>query len=251
MEKVEITLPFRSFAVMNQVRLVVFLVISSLILLSGCNPTGDAGSPLEYEISDADTLLPFRETGELIWDSSDFNNLYLDFWQERKDYEALTSQITSQADIRKFVSILTEIRKTLVYTEKASDTFDKITDNGVFPSELGDLYFHFGPTLPDNAFLQVFRAADCGYLWFRLENNESGTRRYHSSIFSIGTNDFENLESFLNSLPKQQEALVGKPVLYLYPEHEADVTVRLRFEGTLSVTYPAYENEWSARAYPD
>jgi hypothetical protein len=143
------------------------------------------------------------------------------------------------------------MRKTLVYTEKASDHFEKTSDNGEYPAEPGELIFHFGPTLPDNAFLQVFRAADRGYLWFRLENNESEDQRYHSSLFSISLSDFEKLESFLNGLPKHEDALAGKPVLYLYPEYESDITVKLRFDGNLSVTYPAYENGWSVRAYPD
>ena len=237
---------------MKRSRLIILLLITTLALLSGCDQTDNAGSPLDNQISDTDTLLPFREDGSLIWKASDFHYLYLDYWQERKDYEALTSQISKNADINKFVEILSGMGKSLVYTEKASDSFEKTSDNGFLPVELGDMIFHFGPTLPDNAFLQVYKAADCGYLWFRLEDRESGVvRQYHSSVFNISLSDFEKLESFLNGLEKNTEALAGKPVLYLYPEQETDINVKLHFEGTLSVTYPAYENGWVVRAYPD
>ena len=42
-----------------------------------------------------------------------------------------------------------------------------------------------------------------------------------------------------------------KPVLYLYPEVETKVDVTLEVDGTLTCTYPAYENGWSVTAAPD
>ena len=43
----------------------------------------------------------------------------------------------------------------------------------------------------------------------------------------------------------------AKPVIYLYPEEETDVTVQLDFNGTLTSTYPTYNNGWSVTAQPD
>ncbi len=42
-----------------------------------------------------------------------------------------------------------------------------------------------------------------------------------------------------------------KPVIYLYPEEETEVTVTLDFSGTLTCTYPQYENGWTVTAAPD
>ncbi len=42
-----------------------------------------------------------------------------------------------------------------------------------------------------------------------------------------------------------------KPVIYLYPEEETDVSVKLDYRGELSVTYPSYGDGWSVTAYPD
>jgi hypothetical protein len=45
---------------------------------------------------------------------------------------------------------------------------------------------------------------------------------------------------------------VAKPVIYLYPESEADVHVELELtEAELSTTYPKYNNGWDVAAYPD
>lgn len=43
----------------------------------------------------------------------------------------------------------------------------------------------------------------------------------------------------------------AKPVIYLYPEIPADVTVQLDYAGQLTCTYPKYENGWQVTAQPD
>ena len=45
--------------------------------------------------------------------------------------------------------------------------------------------------------------------------------------------------------------LSAKPVIYLYPEEETEVTVSLDFDGTLTSTYPDYGEGWTVTAAPD
>lgn len=47
------------------------------------------------------------------------------------------------------------------------------------------------------------------------------------------------------------EPLTEKTVIYLYPEQETTVSVSLDYVGTLTSTYPAYENGWTVTAEPD
>lgn len=47
------------------------------------------------------------------------------------------------------------------------------------------------------------------------------------------------------------ESKDAKPVIYLYPEEETQVEVKLDYEGELTTTYPAYENGWEVLAQPD
>ena len=49
----------------------------------------------------------------------------------------------------------------------------------------------------------------------------------------------------------QQEECDAKPVIYLYPEQETTVSVLLDYAGTLTATYPAYEDGWRVTAEPD
>ena len=43
----------------------------------------------------------------------------------------------------------------------------------------------------------------------------------------------------------------AKPVIYLYPEEEVQVSVTLNYKGELTSTYPAYEGGWTVTARPD
>ncbi|MGN0250538.1 MAG: hypothetical protein ACI4EH_04115 [Oliverpabstia sp.] len=46
-------------------------------------------------------------------------------------------------------------------------------------------------------------------------------------------------------------AVDAKPVIYLYPEQEMNVSVTLDYDGTLTCTYPEYHNGWNITACPD
>lgn len=54
--------------------------------------------------------------------------------------------------------------------------------------------------------------------------------------------------------PKEKDNnshLSAKPVIYLYPTEETEVTVKLDYNGELFVTYPEYNDGWNVTAYPD
>lgn len=42
-----------------------------------------------------------------------------------------------------------------------------------------------------------------------------------------------------------------KPVIYLYPEKQEEVSVKLDYNGDLTCTYPEYDNGWNVIANPD
>ena len=48
-----------------------------------------------------------------------------------------------------------------------------------------------------------------------------------------------------------EEQYGAKPVVYLYPEEETQVTVQLDYAGELTCTYPAYNGGWTVTASPD
>ena len=50
---------------------------------------------------------------------------------------------------------------------------------------------------------------------------------------------------------QSEEQYEAKPVIYLYPEEETLVTVKLNYVGELTCTYPAYNQGWTVTASPD
>lgn len=48
-----------------------------------------------------------------------------------------------------------------------------------------------------------------------------------------------------------EEDMDYKPVIYLYPEDITDVSVKLDYNGTLTITEPEYGDGWNVTAYPD
>ena len=51
--------------------------------------------------------------------------------------------------------------------------------------------------------------------------------------------------------PREEMVAEEKPVIYLYPETETRVTVKLDLSGELTCTYPAYDGGWVVTAAPD
>ncbi|SFQ17982.1 hypothetical protein SAMN05216343_12914 [Oscillibacter sp. PC13] len=49
----------------------------------------------------------------------------------------------------------------------------------------------------------------------------------------------------------EAEVAAAKPVIYLYPEEEMEITVHLDFDGELTCTYPSCKNGWTVTASPD
>ena len=50
---------------------------------------------------------------------------------------------------------------------------------------------------------------------------------------------------------EKQNTAVKKPVIYLYPEKEEEISIELNAIGDLTFTYPKYENGWLVTATPD
>ncbi len=61
-----------------------------------------------------------------------------------------------------------------------------------------------------------------------------------------------NLTVRLRRLPHLKDAVVArKPVIYLYPEDEIDISLSLNVRGEISFSYPAYNKGWKATVSPN
>ncbi|MEO9534222.1 MAG: hypothetical protein ABJG68_04440 [Crocinitomicaceae bacterium] len=60
-----------------------------------------------------------------------------------------------------------------------------------------------------------------------------------------------DLDSTVFVLDESQMDGLAKPIIYLYPEEETEVSVKLELAGDLTHTYPKYEDGWKVTAKPD
>jgi len=72
------------------------------------------------------------------------------------------------------------------------------------------------------------------------EMTESGTDSFELTATRVEMSDFE-----------LKEGVSYKPVIYLYPTKETEVSVTLDYNGSLTHTNPSYQNGWNVTAYPD
>mgnify|MGYP002517930655 FL=1 len=69
---------------------------------------------------------------------------------------------------------------------------------------------------------------------------QTETQRIEGTLRSVGESNFQ-----------LEEGKAYKPVIYLYPPQETEVSVRLALDGALTCTYPAYHDGWRVTARPD
>ncbi len=75
---------------------------------------------------------------------------------------------------------------------------------------------------------------------------------YENGWYDTETNHFEgDLKSIEVSTFQPDPFVAYKPVIYLYPEAETEISVKLRVDGGLTCTYPAYGDGWRVTAAPD
>lgn len=74
----------------------------------------------------------------------------------------------------------------------------------------------------------------------------------HSTAYYNG---FDKIEADMISVREGEFVLdpnmCYKPVIYLYPEAPTELEVKLRLNGELTCTYPAYDDGWNVLARPD
>ena len=52
-------------------------------------------------------------------------------------------------------------------------------------------------------------------------------------------------------LYSSSQATISKPIIYIYPQEETEVSVKVGYPDSLTCTYPKYENGWDVIASPD
>lgn len=81
------------------------------------------------------------------------------------------------------------------------------------------------------------------------ETNKQTVARWDAFVSDLCYEDTDNI----TDVPEMgREGIVAwKPVIYLYPKNIQETRIRLDYKGTLTTTYPVYDDDWEMTAYPD
>ena len=76
---------------------------------------------------------------------------------------------------------------------------------------------------------------------------------YHTYAYAESTEKQQDVINFVSGIKENCAGvgIGGKPVIYLYPEKEQEVNVKLDLDGKFTFTYPEYNNGWNVTAKPD
>ena len=94
--------------------------------------------------------------------------------------------------------------------------------------------------------MEFVEQAGSSYLFTDGSRNEVASSEVYWGRYTVWV--LPTMEAAENSDAEQYDA---KPVIYLYPEKETEVTVKLNYAGELTCTYPAYNDGWNVSASPD
>lgn len=90
---------------------------------------------------------------------------------------------------------------------------------------------------------------DDSYMQTYVEYDQS---IYHIYAYAESTSKQQDIINFVSEIREDSRVGVGKkPVIYLYPEKEQEVNVKLDLDGKFTFTYPEYNDGWKVTAKPD
>ncbi len=116
---------------------------------------------------------------------------------------------------------------------------------------------------------EMDRADACKITWFDFDimhgryilDLEEGTldveleggdcKEYFFQTYDQSKDKWSEADYELETYDWGDDVCEEKPVIYLYPTEETDVTVTLDLDGELTCTYPEYGNGWNVTASPD
>jgi len=63
---------------------------------------------------------------------------------------------------------------------------------------------------------------------------------------------YEKLKYMYYNVPSDYDGpIAAKPIIYIYPEKEMELTIKLGMKDNITCSYPKYQDGWNVIAYPD
>lgn len=80
---------------------------------------------------------------------------------------------------------------------------------------------------------------------------QDGDLYYHLYAYAESAEQQQEFIKLVSEITENGTGKGAKPVIYLYPEYEQEVSAKLNLDGKFTFTYPEYNNGWTVTAKPD
>ena len=175
------------------------------------------------------------------------------------------------------VNVLKDKAATAVYGQNAKNGAILITTKDISKRELKKLYKKYSLENSAKNETEVFKVSGTVYdcekfpipgAYIKNLNSKAETQSDFDGKFSIEgkLNDvleisyvqfksqkvkIENKESLVVNLKAEQQIMLEKPVIYLYPTEKTEIDIKLDVKGKLLTTFPKYDKNWDVIAEPN
>ena len=175
------------------------------------------------------------------------------------------------------VNVLKDKEAIAIYGQIGKNGAILITTKNISKRELKKLYKKYSPENSIKNESDVFKISgtvyDCEKLpipgaYIKNLNSKAETQADFDGKFSIEVkiNDIleisflefkshkikiENNENLVVNLKADQQIMLEKPVIYLYPTEKTAIDIKLDLKGKLLTTFPKYEKNWEVIAEPN
>ena len=252
----------------NEYKLLIFvgcLLITCILLMFISEEKSKADSNFSYDQTlinyylDNDGLTILDGEYLIYDDYSDYENFYdyIDYWAEDKIYDNLNN--FNNLNYYEKENSKTEYREN-IYKEvrNIKESIDNLNFDEKFFESNSLLIFEYSimhKVLHDISLIDICKDDDVLNIYLSSEYSGvvgggdavlffvTAEKKHFKNIYDVNINIKEN--------DSTDPDVAYKPIIYLYPEIERDISIKLGFKDNITVSYPKYNDGWKVKAKPD
>ena len=252
----------------NEYKLLIFvgcLLFTCILLMFISEEKSKADSNFSYDQTlinyylDNDGLTILDGEYLIYDDYSDYENFYdyIDYWAEDKIYDNLNN--FNNLNYYEKENSKTEYREN-IYKEvrNIKESIDNLNFDEKFFESNSLLIFEYSimhKVLHDISLIDICKDDDVLNIYLSSEYSGvvgggdavlffvTAEKKHFKNIYDVNINIKEN--------DSTDPDVAYKPIIYLYPEIERDISIKLGFKDNITVSYPKYNDGWKVKAKPD
>lgn len=239
---------------------IIVTVLILIVLIVGFNFINYSSDTNDYKNGSSTTQISFAKkfiNGILVhYHAFEYDKTYQGYCECEVPENLENTFIKTYKDFNEFINQFGDV---VVLSDSASDWVDvyEYIDEDFFSNHTLAIEVHDG-SIYNNIYIvdSVIREGNTANININWESYRYGAKLPENVGFTfiILDKDIESVNFNITTIPKRNvefENMAFKPVIYLYPSEETNVTVKLGYKENITVSYPDYKDGWNVLAKPN